>query len=397
MQIKKIAVIHNDYNIMGGETAVVDNETRLLKKNGIEVLSIIYSNAEIYKLSLLKRIGVLLKSNWNLRTAKQIVKEVKEFNPDLVHIHNFWFMITPAVHFYLKKEGFTIVQTLHNYRLACLNGLFSKNDKPCSLCLKKRNYLHGILYKCYKGSLIHSYLLSRMLKKGRRKGVWSSCIDKYIVLTHFASKKFIEYGLPERKIVVKPNFVICEKSENIHEIKASIFYAGRLSQEKGIHTLIKIAIGGCHNIVVAGEGPMRNELENVQNITLLGYLSQKQINEQMSNVKILLFPTQVYEGMPLVLLEAMANGLPVIASKIGGIPEIIKDGYNGYLIDEPSDYDAFIKKIKILMENESLRMKLSKNAFDTYKEKYNENVNYNMLMEIYQSAIGSVQKTENNY
>lgn len=388
MEKLKIAIIHNGYILNGGEDTVVDSEVNLLKAYGHEVVYINEKNDLTQKSSIKQILSFIKNAAWNEKKAQETLIQIKKFNPDIVHIHNFWYKFSPAVHHILAYSGYPIVQTLHNYRIMCINGAFLRNSKPCELCLKYGK-IAGVFLRCYRKSIFQSILLCRMISIGWNRNVWNHDITTYICLTKFAKNKYESAGFLKENIEVKPNFVENKiVASNKKPKTVTIIYVGRLSKEKGVDFLVDSIIGMNVHLKIFGTGPLFNQLSQrkIKNVEIFGHIEHSEIKRQMLLADLLVLPTFCYEGMPMCILEAFSCALPVIASNIGGISEIVEDGKNGYLFP-PKDSIELKNKILILSNNEIKRKEMGKYAQKCFKERYTSEINYLRLMEIYQGTM----------
>ena len=204
----KILIIHNHYLEEGGEDRVVDSEIKMLKGFGHEVIIYKRSNKEIKGFPLCKKVKFLLKDIiWSNETYREIREIIKKEKPDVAHVHNICILITPSVYDALDDFNIPVVQTLHNYRLICLNGLLYRDNKICEECLLRRSFLPALMHKCWRNSFFLSLAMARMLGAYFKKVNSQNKVAAYIALSKFSKNKFIESGLRQGKIFVKQNFI----------------------------------------------------------------------------------------------------------------------------------------------------------------------------------------------
>jgi len=381
----KILQVHNRYQLSGGEDVVVENEKRLLESKGHIVLQFIKDNKEIIGYSFLKKAKLINSAVWSKESFKEVKELIKNVKPDICHVHNYMPLISPSVFYACYKMKVPVVQTLHNYRMLCSNAYLFRNGKACEKCVGKSLY-HGVKYGCYRDSRIQTFTVARMIEINKKKGTWNDKIDGYIALTNFSKNKFIEGGLPEDKIFVKPNFLFedpgySEKDENY------FLFAGRLDETKGINVLIETATKSPHiRFKVAGDGPLKKNIINIPNVEYLGQLNKKELVEKIKNSTALIFPSLLYENMPMIIIETFACGKPMIASNLGAIAELIEDGRTGLLF-EPGNANDLAEKIIWAFEHREEMKQMGMNARKEYEEKYTAEKNYLILMDIYQKAI----------
>ena len=229
-----------------------------------------------------------------------------------------------------------------------------------------------------------------MVSYHRKRGTWKDKVDRYISLSHFARHKFIESGFPENKIAVKPNFYSKDGKVRTQESRdrRGALFVGRLSKEKGIRSLIEAWRGLDIQLKIAGDGPLFSEYNiiGLPSVKLLGKISRQSVSNEMHNASFLVMPSEWYEGFPMVLVEAFAHGLPVIASRLGSMAEIVEDGVTGLHFEAGNSKDL-AEKVLWMHNNPIACRQMGENAHREYKEKYTPERNYKLLMNIYEKAI----------
>lgn len=385
-------MLHNYYQDAGGEDIVFAMESALLRSQGHEVTEIAANNSEI---SSVGRLRVAAKAVWAPDWHRLVAELLRHKSFDIAHVHNFFPLVSPSVYFAFNKARVPVVQTLHNYRLLCPAGTLLRSGSPCHDCVGKSYPWPGVLHACYRDSHLGSAATATMLGTHNLLRTWSRRIDQYIALTDFAKNIFVRGGLPETKIAVKPNFIHPDPAvRSVSDTRSGALFVGRLSNEKGLSTLVDSwsRLGGLVTLTVVGEGPERNALEaSVQKaglakvITFRGVVERPELMTMMSNAQFLVFPSEWYEGFPLVLAEAFACGTPVIASRLGAMAEIIDDGRTGLLFEsgDPQDLEA---KIRIALQNLSLLREMGTHCRTQYENEYSAAKNYDRLIEIYVRA-----------
>lgn len=392
----KILIIHNHYLEKGGEDEVVNAEVKLLTEHGNEVIFYEKSNKHIEGLCFFKKLIFILTqlsfSNAVYREIKEIIKTQK---PDIAHVHNIFVCITPSVYFALKEEGIPIVQTLHNYRFFCLRGIFFNKGKICEKC-KAGKFFNAVAGKCWRNSLLLSSFLIKLLNK---PNYFLKNIDSYIVLSKFSRDKFIEYGLDKQKIYLKRNFLDIEPEEATQNDNYALFI-GRLVDYKGVKTLMEaFKINPSFNLKIIGDGPMSRQVRSFasshSNIECLGKLDKDSVYELIKNCSFLIFPSECYETMGMVILEGFAFSKPVLASDLGAVKELVIDEVNGILFKSanPTDLAA---KIAYLFFNDKKRLEMGKNANEIYREQFNKEKSYHDLMDVYTQTIKTKKETNKN-
>ena len=386
----RILFIHNKYKQYGGEDVAVELEIAILIKKGHDVRTIFYDNTSVK--GLLSKILAGLRSIYNFSSAKEISKIILQFKPDVIHIHNLFFIASPSVIYAANRHKVPVILTLHNYRLICANALLMRNNEVCELCTQKKIPLAGIKYKCYRNSATESALVTAITGFHKLRNTWENKVSAYITLNEFSRSKLLHSSLqvPEYKMITKPNFVP-DPGEGSIDREDFFLFAGRIAKEKGVQVLAKaFASMPEYKIIIAGDGPERKLLQeefgSYPNISFKGQMEKKQISEYMKKCKAFICPSIWYEGAPLTIIEAFATGTPVIASRLGSMAETITDGFNG-LHFTAGDADDLCKKIELFIKETEQHSMFYKNARQTYLEKYHEDIHYNAILKIYDDAI----------
>lgn len=389
----KILIIHNRYSIYGGEDKIVEQQYDIFAKNGIDVKLYCENSKDISSLSKFDKLRLVRNAYYSKKTEKDLLCLIKNFIPDIVHIHNVYPLISPIVYDFFKKRNIAVVQTLHNYRFICPNGLMFNNDSICEKCLKKDSFYQCVSNKCYHNSYIQSFWYSSIIGRAYSKGIFNS-IEKFISLNEFVKEKMMQKGYDKEKIAIIPN-CITESENNFFQLEKENYYLyiGRLSEEKGVNTLIKaFSVMKDTKLKIVGDGPLKDQVENcinesnLKNIELLGFKSGQEKCKLIAEAKALIVPSEWYENFPTVVLEAFSLGTFVIGSSIGGLQYMIEDNYNGIKF-VCGDIEDLRKKIYLVDNDWQTIIKLSQNAYKTYKDKYTEKIYYDNHMKLYKSLI----------
>ena len=386
----KILFIHNKYKQYGGEDAALELEASLLKEKGHHVQVLLFDNKEI--IGFFSKIKIGRGAFYNINSAKKLEKVISQFKPDVLHIHNMFFVASPSLVFVAHRHKIPVILTLHNYRLICANATLLRNNEICELCIHKKLPLEGILHKCYRNSAIESALVTSITGVHKIINTWKNKITTYITLNDFSRSKLLNSSLqiPASKMIVKSNFVN-DFGEGIHPRENFFLFAGRISKEKGVYVLTKaFADMPQYKIIILGSGPEMNALKekykSFANIIFKGQVKQKEVREYLKHCKALICPSVWHEGTSLTIMEAFAAGTPVIASRSIKTLVPINDGFNGFHFT-PGDPCDLQKKIR-LFEIEAAKSKLIyMNARQVYLEHYHPDIHYNAILKIYQKAI----------
>jgi len=377
----KILVAHNTYRERGGEDAVVDAEVALLRAFGHEVIEYRRDNAAIAAAS---RLDLVRQTLWSHAAATEIGELIRRAGPHVIHCHNTFPLLSPAIYWAAAKAGIPVVQTLHNFRLLCAQAMLLRDGKVCEDCLGKLPW-RAVARKCYRDSAAQSAVLVGMLGLHRAIGSYRDKVTRYIALSQFSRRKLIEGGLPAQKIVVKPNFVAAAPVH--HGQRNGALFVGRLSPEKGL-TVLRAALETLPDVTVTviGNGPLRSMLESNAQFQLLGQCSQEAVQKRMCEADFLVMPSICYEQFPRTLVEAFGCALPVIASRLGPLAELIEHGRTGLLF-EPGSARDLAQTIRFAMSNPSLMRNLGQAARAEYEAKYTPQRNHQQLMEVYSQVI----------
>lgn len=381
MTAPRVLVVHNRYQLPGGEDAVVDAEVGLLRDRGHEVATYVRDNRELRDI---KAFDAFTQTLWSRRTSREIGRLVGEFRPDVIHAHNTFAMVSASVYWAAARAAIPVVQTLHNFRLLCVQAMFLHEGKVCEDCLGRIPW-RGVARKCYRDSGLQSAALATMLGMHRALGTYRHKVARYIALTDFCRAKFIEGGLPASRIVVKPNFV--DVGHHPETSRRGGLFIGRLAAEKGVDVLIE-ALRELPNVGldVIGDGPERRKIESHPQLNSLGWLAPAEVHERMRRASYLVMPSIWYENFPRTLVEAFANGLPVLASHLGAMAELVDHGRTGLLFEPGSAPDlarhlawaeAFPAKMRVM----------GAHAREVYESRFTPGKNYAQLMAIYEDAI----------
>lgn len=382
-----ILIIHNYYQQQGGEDAGVRQERDLLGQHGHTIIEYVRHSGEIRLNGILSRIRLGTAAHWSNRTYRELRLLLATERPDVVHIHNTVPLISPSAYYACVEARVPIVQTLHNFRLLCPAGTFLRQGSVCEECVE-HTLLRSIVHRCYKHSASASATIASVIAAQRAFGTWTNKVDCYIARTAFARDKFIEGGFPAERIVVKPCFVDPDPGRRAGPGDAVLF-VGRLSPEKGLRTLIQSwgKLGGRIPLRVAGDGPLRAELvseirhRSIAGIEMLGRLSSSEISFEMKRARFLIFPSEWYEGLPLTIVEAFACGLPVVASRLGSMTDLIAEGITG-LHFEPADSEDLVSKVEWAWSHPEVMEEMGLHARAEYEAKYTADHNYRLLMDI---------------
>lgn len=382
----RVLMAHNYYQQAGGEDAVVAEEYALLARKGVAVELYQQHNERISGMSAAQ---VAMDTLWSQRTVSELATQIARFKPDVIHAHNTFPLISPSLYFAAAQHGVPVVQTLHNFRLFCAQAMFMRDGRVCEDCMGTLPW-RGVLRRCYRGSLAQSAVVVGMQGLHRMLGTYQNRVTRYIALNQFCSDKFVEAGLPSSRMAIKPNFIDLAPPD-LQQPRSGGLFVGRLSAEKGIDTLARaVALYPAAAVAVIGSGPQQAGLEGSPAIRLHGWCEPQQIYAHMSRAAYLLMPSIWYENFPRTLVEAFACGLPVIASRLGAMAELVRDQETGLLF-EPGDAADLAQKMQWADSHPEAMMRMGRAARAEYEARYTSETNFNQLMAIYDSAIAANQ------
>lgn len=390
--------IFNYYQQHGGEEEVFKSEADLLSRNGHDIITFTKHNTEINRMN---RFSAALNTIWSSSSKEELGRLIDEARPDVAHFTNTFLLISPSAYYACKERGIPVVQSLHNPRLICPASTLYREGHLCEDCSTKVLPWPSVLHGCYRNSRSQTTIMATMLSIHRLLKTWTNMVDLYIVFTEFYRKKFIKYGLPQEKIVVKPHFIYpdpCKREDTLGEYA---LFIGRLDPQKGVLTLLnawkrlkKVPLN------IRGDGRLLKKVQNsifaehINNIEIIGRINKDDLMSLIKNARFLVWPSEgYYETFGLVAIEAFACGVPVIASNIGVMPEIVEDGRTGLLFN-PGDPEDLAAKVEWAWTHPEAMKEMGKEARREYEEKYTAERNYPMLMDIYYRAVnGCVQKS----
>ena len=387
MPLPRILIVHNRYRFPGGEDTVVETEAALLRSRGHEVREYIDYNESLLGESQFQRARSLA---WSTRTTAVLSDVLETFRPDVVHCHNTFYRISPAVFWLCSRRGIPVVKTLHNFRLGCVNARLSRKGQPCEVCIRSSaGFLHAVANRCFQNSAWKTLVLGGTIAAHRRLGTYSEKVSAYICLCECARKKHILCGLPEEKLLVKPNCVHPDPGVGSSDGSYCLF-VGRLEEDKGVRVLLDAAAQMTQPVWIAGQGPLESEVlqaaQRHKNIRYLGPMPRDQIFDLMKSARLLIFPSLAYENFGMTIIEAFSTGLPVVASRQGAPLELVEHGVTGvhYRPDSPGE---LAKSIETLWNDSETLDRMREAARARYLAKYSGEATYQALLSIYQRVL----------
>jgi glycosyltransferase involved in cell wall biosynthesis len=384
----RVGIFHNQYVWRGGEDAVVALEAELLRKAGCEVQLFTLDNRDAQLDTLAGRLRAGLRARGNPESARRVAAFLDAHPIDLAHVHNFFPLLTPAVHERLHARGIPVVQTLHNYRLFCANGAFLREGRPCEDCVAAGPW-NAIRHACYRGSRVQTAVWAEATTHQRRKRSFERCVTLFVAPSAFARNKLVSAGLDPAKVVVKPN-PVADPGEPHYGGHGAV-YVGRLSEEKGPRLLLEAwrEIAGLP-LVIVGSGPLEAELRalgsRIPGVRFTGQISPEAVREQLREARFLVAPSICYENFPLAVAEAMAAGKAAIASHPTAMAELVEPGRTGLLFPS-GDAPALARACLELACDPARAEAMGREARARYEDELSPERSVARLLEVYERAL----------
>jgi glycosyltransferase involved in cell wall biosynthesis len=387
----RILKVHNYYTEPGGEDTVLHNEAALLRSRGHEVIEYLEFNK---KIEVMNKAVVALQTIWSNSSYQKLKQYLVGTKPDIVHFHNTFPLISPAAYYACRDAGIPVVQTLDNQRLMCPAASFYRDGKLCLDCLGKTPPWPGILHACYHDSHLHTAVVASMLTFHRLIRTWQTSINAFLCSTSFYKDLFIKAGLPASKIVVMPHFVWNEpQPDNTAGTGDYALFVGRLDPEKGVQTLLEAWRDLDFPLKIRGHGRLSDAARqfatqhSMDHIEFIGRLEERELSYLIRNARFLVMPSEgYYETFGMVIIEAYSRGVPVVASRIGVVPELVSDKQTGLLFEAGSALDLS-KKARWMWDHPEDSNEMGRNALALYEERFTPERCYKTLVEVYEKLI----------
>lgn len=383
----KILSVHARYALPGGEDEVFAAERDLLRQHGNEVLEHVEDNASIAGQG---KLGLAARTIWSRGDYERIRATIRQHGIELVAVHNFFPLISPAVFHAARAEGAAVVQTLHNYRLICPKATLMRDGALCDDCVGRTFPLPAIEHSCYRGSRVLTGVLATMLAVHHGMGTWQKTVTRYIALTDYMRDWFVAGGLPAERVVVKPNFVP-DYGVGSGDGRQFVF-VGRLTVEKGVSVLLQAwrQARPDSTLKIIGSGPdevaLRAEAGGLPNVVFLGHQPRERVVEEMKRATAVVVPSIWPEPFGLTIIEALAAGTPVLATDHAGMASLVQPGRGGFVFPR-GDSGALGR----LLQGQGALEALRPSARAVYEERFTPERNYRELLDIYEQARQAVR------
>ncbi len=389
----RVLIVHNRYRSAqpSGENAVVDEETRLLRERGVEVEQLTVESDEIANWSRLRQATLPARVVWSPHGSGLVRDAIDRHQPDLVHFHNTFPLLSPASLWAARRSGRAVVKTLHNFRPLCPAGMLFREGRVCEECLG-RAPLPAVRHGCYRDSRAATLPLVALDGLHGAAGTWRRCVDTFITPSEFTRQKYAQAGWPEHQLVVKYNTAEDQPVRRAGAGEGFVCLA-RLGAEKGVEVLIEAwrqaFPDGRQRLSVIGSGELeadlRRQAQGVPGIEFCGQLSRDAALDRVRQSRAVVIPSVWYEVFPRTVVEAYSLGVPVIASRLGSLQEVVRDGITGVLFDPGSAADLAAVLTAVATRDE-LSARLGAQARGHYEALLSPDVTTDRLLQIYQAA-----------
>lgn len=384
----RVLLVHNRYRSEepSGENAVVEDEASLLEEAGCTVGRLEVRSDEIARWPLRRRVLVPGRVIWSLEGYRLTAAAIRAFRPDVVHIHNTFPLLSPAAHWAARRSGAAVVQTLHNFRPLCVSGSLFRDGRVCEVCLGHAP-LSALVHGCYRGSRAASAPLALKDCIHGALETWNRCVDVFVTPSEFARRKYVEAGWPEQKIVVKYN-TAPDVSSTAAKWHGSFAYVGRFGPEKGVDVLLAawadaFPDGGPGLRMVGADAAQAGRPGSApRGVEFFGRVERARALALVAGSRALIVPSRVYEVFPRVIVEAYALGVPVVASRVGPLPELVEDGRTG-LVVEGGETAPLVRALRALAGSDSRSRELGRGARLAYEQTYSPARTTRQLLDIY--------------
>ena len=386
----RILLAHSYYAARGGEDAVFETEVSTLRGAGHEVVTYTARTEAPEVRGVRDAVSRGARALWAGRVGRTLADLIARERPEVAHFHNIFPNLSIAAFAACRSRGVPVVWTLHNYRLGCAAGSLYRNGAPCRLCLRW-GPLPAARYACYHDSHLQSGWVAGIHWLLRTTGAVQSRVTRFVALSDFSRQQFLDMGLPARRIAVKPNHLGFDPAPRA-AAGTTLLYAGRLDETKGLDVVIAALAALPHaQLLIAGVGPHESALRAIAaplggRVQFLGQLSPAALYRRLGDARALVLPTRLFENCPMSIIEAFAHGVPVVASSVGSVPELVQDGINGRLAP-PGDIAAWQTVLADVLTDRAQAEILGRGARHCFEERFAPAAGVRALERIYAEAI----------
>ncbi|MBN1466502.1 glycosyltransferase [candidate division KSB1 bacterium] len=412
----KILMVHKFYYVEGGAERYVFNVTDLMKEKGHTVIPFAMRDDRNFSSDYsrffadpfgpeqlfathdpFKRLRIARDVIFNRHAQARLASLIEETKPDIAHVHSVYHHLSPSVLFTLKKYNLPVMLTLHDYKIVCPNYIFLDGARQvCEEC-RGRHFWKATAKKCFRNSYAASALVTAEAYWNYWKKSYLKNVDLFVSPSRFLADKVCQYGYQKKHVKVQPYTLDLRLYEPCHAASDYFVFMGRLTHEKGVHFLLDAAkkIRGA-DLLILGAGPIENELrqrvlkENLRHVKMVGYQSGAALRDLVRQAKFTVVTSEWYDNSPLVIYESLALGNPVIAARMGGIPELIEEGLDGFVYDR-GDLESFVAFANYLIQNPKRAREMGINARQKAERLYGFDQHYEKLLDLYNhtSAVAS--------
>ena len=397
----RVLVVHNRYRSEqpSGEDRVVDQERALLSDAGHWVSTFERRSDDIATMSLLGKAEIPFRVPWNPAVRSELAAQLRAERPDIVHIHNTFPLLSPSVVAACADAGVPAVATLHNYRMVCPSGTLYRGGRVCTDCVGATP-LPALRHGCYRGSSLATVPLAVNMVANRRR--WWSGVARFFCISHAQRHILVQAGMPAERLAVKHNFVV-DPGDRRSGPGEYLLYLGRLTDEKGVRLLMtawdRVEAGGGLGLplVLAGAGPLHGELarwaQGRDDVRYLGLQTRAECAALMARAAAVVAPSAWLEAFGLVVVEAMAAGVPTVAAAHGAFIELVDDGVTG-LMHRPGDADSLAQCLRRIVATPERNREMGEMARRRYERDFTPSVGLDRLVAGYEAAIAGSPSCE---
>lgn len=386
----RVLVVHNRYrsSMPSGENAVVDQELHMLRERGLDVHLLTVDSDEIAGWPARRKALLPGRVVWSRDGAHLVRTRIDDVRPDVVHFHNTFPLLSPAALRAASATGVRVVKTLHNFRPLCPEGMFFRDGRVCEDCLG-RTPLPAVRHGCYRGTRRATLPLAVADAVHERAGTWRNAVDAYITPSAFARGRYVAAGWPEERLVVKYNTAPDTSLRRDGPGRGFVCLA-RLGAEKGVDVLLdawsRAFPDGGEGLAIVGSGDLEDELRargrDMAGVEFCGQLPHAAAMERLRSARAVVMPSVWYEVFPRTVVEAYAHAVPMVASRLGSLIEVVPDGESGLLF-EPRDADALAGTLRRMTADDALCLRLGEGARRLYDERFSPAVTTERLIAVY--------------